>query len=151
MSQLNLFSWRPRRGKTKRPKGAQEWKIVSVRETAPDMLPPCMKPEEAVAYWRQHIATAPLFNPDVECFAVLLLNIRNRIRGHHLVSFNSPNPGHRPHRRWPPRTPVVSGGRRSLKETQPRPAFVAGRGYFFHRNLRSELLIENAHPLFVPV
>lgn len=91
MTQLDLFSWRPKPAKAKRLKGAQEWKIVSVRETAPDMLPPCMQPVEAVAYWREHIAKAPHFNPDVECFAALLLNVRNRIRGHHIVSFGGLN------------------------------------------------------------
>ncbi len=72
--------------RSRKPKGACEWKIVSLRETATDELPCCIKPEDAVQYWRNHIATAPHFNPDCECFAVLLLNVRQRIRGHHLVS-----------------------------------------------------------------
>jgi DNA repair protein RadC len=42
-----------------------------------------------VDYWHRHIATAPHFNPDCECFAVLLLNVRKRIRGHHIVSIGS--------------------------------------------------------------
>ena len=87
MSQPNLFPWptKPRR----KPKGAFEWKIVSVRETARDELPCCVEPEDAVQYWRKHIATAPHFNPDCECFAVLMLNVRQRIRGHHLISIGS--------------------------------------------------------------
>lgn len=88
MTQLDLSSWRPRRRKSK-AKGAQEWKIVSVRETAPERLPQCDIPQEAVDYWRAHIATAPHFNPDVECLAVLLLNVKMRVRGHHLVSIGS--------------------------------------------------------------
>ncbi len=42
-------------------------------------------------YWRRHIATAPHFNPEVECVAVLLLNVKLRIRGHHLVSIGCLN------------------------------------------------------------
>jgi len=57
----------------------------------PDTLPYCVKPEDAVEYWRTHIATAPHFNPDVECFAVILVNIKQRIRGHHLVSIGALN------------------------------------------------------------
>ena len=93
MTQLDLLSWRPRsrRRKSSKAKGAQEWKIVSLRETAPDVLPQCDIPQQAVDYWRAHIATAPHFNPDVECLAVLLLNVKMRVRGHHLVSIGSLN------------------------------------------------------------
>ena len=91
MTQLDLFSWRPRRLKLAKKRGAQEWKIVSVRETAPDTMPICDLPHQAVDYWRAHIATAPHFNPDVECLAVLLLNVKMRVRGHHLVSIGSLN------------------------------------------------------------
>lgn len=90
MEQLDLWSWRPRKQKAK-PKAAHEWKIVAVRETASDTMLECSTPEHAVEYWRRHIATAPMFNPDVECFAVLLLNIKHRIRGHHLVSIGALN------------------------------------------------------------
>ena len=89
--QHDLFSWRPRRRKSAKKKGAQEWKIVSLRETAPGKLPVCDLPQQAVDYWRAHIATAPHFNPDVECLAVLLLNVKMRVRGHHLVSIGSLN------------------------------------------------------------
>lgn len=91
MIQLDLFSWRPPRRRAARAKGAHEWKIVSVRETAPEALPLCDVPQQAVDYWRAHIATAPHFNPDVECLAVLLLNVKMRVRGHHLVSIGSLN------------------------------------------------------------
>lgn len=91
MNQPDLFSWRPPRRKRAPVIGAHEWKIVSVRETAPDSLPECEIPQQAVDYWRKHIATAPHFNPDVECLAVLLLNVKMRVRGHHLVSIGSLN------------------------------------------------------------
>jgi DNA repair protein RadC len=87
MSQSNLFPW-PQKPQRKQ-KSAREWKIVSLRETASDELPCCVRPDDAVQYWRKHIATAPHFNPDCECFAVLMLNVRQRIRGHHLVSIGS--------------------------------------------------------------
>jgi DNA repair protein RadC len=91
MKQLDLFSWRPPRRKPPRATGAHEWKIVALRETAPDILPICDVPQQAVDYWRAHIATTPHFNPDVECLAVLLLNVKMRVRGHHLVSIGSLN------------------------------------------------------------
>ena len=91
MNQPELFSWRPYAKRARKPKGACEWKIVSVRETATDELPCCVRPDDAVQYWRKHIATAPHFNPDCECFAVLMLTVKQRIRGHHLVSIGSLN------------------------------------------------------------
>ena len=90
MMQLDLFTWKPKTKRKRKPRGACEWKIVAVRETAPDK-PDCLRPDDAVAYWRKHIATAPHFNAEVECFIVLLLNTRKRIRGHHIVSIGSLN------------------------------------------------------------
>ena len=60
-----------------------------MRETATGNLPQCVTPLDAVEYWRAHITSAPHFTPDCECFVVLLLNVRLRIRGHHLVSIGS--------------------------------------------------------------
>jgi DNA repair protein RadC len=91
MEQLDLFAWQSRPVRKRKPRGACEWKIVALRETAPDELPPCESPEKAVEYWRRHIANGLQFNPDVECFAVLLLNTKKRIRGHHVVSIGSLN------------------------------------------------------------
>jgi DNA repair protein RadC len=65
----------------------KEWKVVALRECpAPETMRLCETPQQAADYWRAHIATAPVFNPECECFAVLILNTRRRIRGHHLVS-----------------------------------------------------------------
>jgi DNA repair protein RadC len=36
-----------------------------------------------------HIATHPHFNPDCECLAVLILNTRRKVKGHHLVSIGT--------------------------------------------------------------
>jgi len=61
-----------------------EFKVVSLRETAPDHL--CDTPERAADYWRKHVVNDPRFNPDVECFVCLALNTRRRILGHYLVA-----------------------------------------------------------------
>lgn len=67
-----------------------EWRIVSVREVlTPEAMHVCETPEAAVSYWRANVATAQHFNPDCECFVVLMLNVRRRIRGHHIVSIGS--------------------------------------------------------------
>jgi DNA repair protein RadC len=62
-----------------------------MRETASDGLPICEMPAQAVSYWRTHVESGPVYNPDVECFVALLLNTKRRIRGHHLVSIGSLN------------------------------------------------------------
>jgi DNA repair protein RadC len=46
----------------------------------------CDTPERAADYWRAHVTQHPAFNPDVECFVVLLLNTRRRVKGHALVA-----------------------------------------------------------------
>ena len=46
----------------------------------------CDTPDSAADYWRANIAGHPYFNPDVECFVVLLLNTRRRVKGHVFVS-----------------------------------------------------------------
>jgi len=46
----------------------------------------CDTPEAAAAYWRLHVPQAEAFDPECECFTVLLLNTRRRIKAHHLLS-----------------------------------------------------------------
>ena len=98
MKQLDLFSWAKRnhrqkqRESRKKKTGPCEWKIVAVRECATDTTTPIIdKPQLAVDYWHSHVVTAPHFNPDVECFVVILLNTRLRVRGHNVVSIGSLN------------------------------------------------------------
>jgi len=43
-------------------------------------------PDAAVHYWRQNVATSPAFNADCEYVVALLLNVRLRVRGHHVLS-----------------------------------------------------------------
>ena len=46
----------------------------------------CDQPERAAEYWRAHVTGHPAYNPDAECFVVLLLNTRRRVKGHVLVA-----------------------------------------------------------------
>ena len=72
------------------PAQPQEWKIVSLRECpTPTELQTCDTPERAAEYWRTHVEKHPYFNPECECFVVLMLNIRRRIKGHYLVSIGT--------------------------------------------------------------
>ena len=64
-----------------------EYKVTALRECpTPENLQQCDTPDKAADYWRMHIATHPHFNPEVECLAVLLLNTRRKVKGHHLIS-----------------------------------------------------------------
>ncbi len=88
MSQATLFDLPPIPVAARsREFKAHEWKIVSLRECLPpDQLTLADSPAVAANYWQQHVTQHPCFNPDVECFVVLLVNTRRRITGHHLVS-----------------------------------------------------------------
>ena len=67
--------------------GSHEYRVVSLRECpSPDPFAECDQPEKAAEYWHQHIASKPEFDWDKECFVVLLLNTRRRVKGHHVVS-----------------------------------------------------------------
>ena len=84
MEQLEFFSPRPKRFTRRQP---QEWKLVSLRDCPlPEQQPFCATRAQAADYWRTHIVGHPYFNPDCECFVVISLTTRRRIRGHHLVT-----------------------------------------------------------------
>jgi DNA repair protein RadC len=87
MDPIDLFEARAPRRRKHQP---QEWKVVSLRECPlPEAMHLCDTPERAVAYWEAHVRADPRFNPECECFVVLLLNTRRRIRGHQLVSIGT--------------------------------------------------------------
>jgi len=68
----------------------KEFKVISLRECPlPETLHLCDNPQKAADYWHLHVKTIPLFNPDVECFTVLMLNTRRRCKGHQLVSMGT--------------------------------------------------------------
>jgi hypothetical protein len=86
MDQIPLF--KPE--KEKRKYQPKEWKVVALRECpTPDHLQLCDTPDKAVEYWRMHIATSPQFNPECECFVVILVNTRRKVKGHQLVSIGT--------------------------------------------------------------
>jgi DNA repair protein RadC len=66
---------------------AKEFKVVSLRECPlPEQMKICDTPDSAAEYWRLHVVTNPYFNPECECFVVLFLNARRRVRGHQLLT-----------------------------------------------------------------
>jgi DNA repair protein RadC len=68
----------------------QEWKLISLRECpTPEGMQVCDTPDRAAAYWREHVGTHPFFNPECECFIVVMLNTRRRIKGHCFVSIGT--------------------------------------------------------------
>jgi DNA repair protein RadC len=72
------------------PASPHEFKVTALRECpTPEALQQCDTPDKAADYWRMHIASHPYYNPECECLAVLLLNTRRRVKGHHIVSIGS--------------------------------------------------------------
>jgi len=69
------------------PATPHEFKITPLRECpTPESLTFCETPDHAAGYWRLHIAANPYFNPECECLAVVLLNVRKKVKGHHIIS-----------------------------------------------------------------
>ena len=67
-----------------------EYKVVPLLDCpTPESLQLCVTPQKAADYWRLHVPANPYFNPECECFIVLLLNTRRRVKGHHIVSFGT--------------------------------------------------------------
>jgi DNA repair protein RadC len=72
------------------PAGPYEYKVTPLRECpTPESLQLCDTPEKAAEYWRMHVQKHPYFSPECECFVVLLLNTRRRVKGHHMVSIGT--------------------------------------------------------------
>jgi DNA repair protein RadC len=72
------------------PRPAKEYKVIALRECPlPESLRWCDTPDKAAKYWRLHIETNPYFNRECECLAVLMLDTRRRVKGHHLVTFGT--------------------------------------------------------------
>jgi hypothetical protein len=88
MEQPDLFKFKP--PKIRKRKEPQEYKIVALRECpVPEDMQVCETPQQAADYWRTHVTTTPHFDPERECFVVLLLNTRRRIKGHQFVSIGT--------------------------------------------------------------
>ena len=68
----------------------KEFKVTALRECpVPEQMQVCDTPEKAAEYWRLHITTSPHFNPECECFVILLLNTRSRVKGHQLLTIGT--------------------------------------------------------------
>lgn len=68
----------------------KEYKVVALRECPlPEQMKICDTPDTAADYWRLNVATNPYFNPECECFVVLLLNTRRRVKGHQLITIGT--------------------------------------------------------------
>src|SRR5579859_3541592 len=66
---------------------AKEYRVVALRDCpVPEAMHVCDTPQKAADYWRLHIVTCPYFNPECECFVVLLLTTRRRVKGHQMIS-----------------------------------------------------------------
>jgi DNA repair protein RadC len=73
-----------------KPFNPKEFKVTALRECPlPDGMLLCDTPERAAEYWRLHVATGPYFNPECECFVVLMLNTRRRVKGHQMVTIGT--------------------------------------------------------------
>ena len=88
MDQPEFFKrFQPPKPRNKHP---AEWRVIALRECpVPDAMLLCDTPQHAADYWRAHVPQASYFNPDAECFIVLHLNTRRRVRGHHLVAIGT--------------------------------------------------------------
>ena len=70
-----------------RPFNPKEFKVVALRECPmPAEMQLCDSPEKVAEYWNSAIKLSPLFDPECECFYVLLLNTRRRVKAHVLVA-----------------------------------------------------------------
>lgn len=64
-----------------------QYKVVRIHPMPlHESLTVCTTPEACAAYWHSAIAVQDSFDSEVECLAVILLNGRHRILGHHIVS-----------------------------------------------------------------
>jgi hypothetical protein len=68
----------------------KEYRVTALRDCpVPEDMLVCETPEQAAAYWRLHIETHPHFNPECECFVILFLNVRKRVKGHQLLTMGT--------------------------------------------------------------
>ena len=69
---------------------SKEYKVIALRDCPlPESMQTCDTPDKAADYWRMNVTTCPYFNPECECFVVLLLNTRRRVKGHQLLTIGT--------------------------------------------------------------
>jgi proteasome lid subunit RPN8/RPN11 len=72
------------------PASPYEYQVTPLRECpTPENMLLCDTPERAAEYWRLHVERDRHFDRERECFSVLLLNVRRRVKGHQLVSIGT--------------------------------------------------------------
>ena len=72
------------------PPQPYEYKVTPLRECrTPESLLLCDTPQRAADYWRLHVPAHPYFNAECECFVVLMLNSRRRVKGHYLIGIGT--------------------------------------------------------------
>jgi DNA repair protein RadC len=72
------------------PATPYEYKVTPLRECPiPEKLSLCDTPDRIADYWRMHVPSHPHFNPECECFVVIILNTRRRVKGHYFVSIGT--------------------------------------------------------------
>lgn len=68
----------------------KEYRVTALRDCpVPSTLLFCETPDNAAEYWRMHVASHSYFDPERECFVVLFLNTRKRVKGHQLVTIGT--------------------------------------------------------------
>jgi DNA repair protein RadC len=88
VEQPELFKFKPPR--IRKRKEPQEYKVIALRECPlPEGMHVCETPEHAADYWRKHVTTTSHYDPERECFVVLMLNTRRRIKGHQFISIGT--------------------------------------------------------------
>lgn len=87
MHQPDFFKDAPRPPRPRPPRPPREFKLVALRDCPePSLRPVVETPQDAADYWHRHVTGHPYYSPDCECLVALLLTVRHRVLGHHLVS-----------------------------------------------------------------
>lgn len=68
-----------------------QWKVVPVGPWINGEKRALDGPAECAAYWNDHIASAPTFDPEVESVVCIALNTRLRPKGHQVISIGTVN------------------------------------------------------------
>jgi DNA repair protein RadC len=69
---------------------AYEYMVKALKECPlPESMKTCDTPQAAADYWRMHVAANPYFDAERECFVVLFLNTRRRVKGHQLLTMGT--------------------------------------------------------------
>lgn len=68
----------------KKIESPREFKVISLRE-CPIEKTLCDTPDKIGEYWRKHIETMSIFDPEKEFVAAILLDAKRNVKGHQLI------------------------------------------------------------------